>query len=212
MTPGLVLILLASPPFTRAIIAVRAVRTIHVFVFSAANNDAALRRNLRGNVRAPAGRAGWFACRRACARACRGAGGAFGSTVTLVRATVSAETLMAETAGPGNSAGDVGMIVDPTPILEADRAEATEYLELVAERLRQHHVTVNTEHPEGPPAEEIVDAREGARRQPDPDDDPRSHGLDAWCSAAWPTRSSARALPGAAGPRARRRADRRRAG
>lgn len=82
--------------------------------------------------------------------------GAFGSTVTLVRATISAETLMVETAGPGNSAGDVGMIVDPTPILDADRAEATEYLDSIAERLRRHHVTVNTEHPEGPAAEEIV--------------------------------------------------------
>jgi nucleotide-binding universal stress UspA family protein len=82
--------------------------------------------------------------------------GAFHSTVTLVRVTVSAETLMAETASPGSSVGEVGMMVDPTPILEADRADATEYLDSVAQRLRQVGVTVNTDRPEGPAAEQIV--------------------------------------------------------
>ena len=82
---------------------------------------------------------------------------AFGSTVTLLRATVAAETLMAETAAPATSAGDVGLIVDPTPIIEADRAEAIEYLNGIAERLRQHNLTVHTEHPEGPAADEIVE-------------------------------------------------------
>jgi nucleotide-binding universal stress UspA family protein len=82
--------------------------------------------------------------------------GAFHSTITLIRATVSADTLMAETASPGNSAGEVGMMVDPTPILEADRADATEYLDSVAQRLRQVGVTVNTDRPEGPAAEQIV--------------------------------------------------------
>jgi nucleotide-binding universal stress UspA family protein len=81
---------------------------------------------------------------------------AFHSTVTLLRVTVSAETLMAETASPGNSVGEVGMMVDPTPILEADRAEATDYLDSVAQRLRQKGVTVDTDRPEGPEAEQIV--------------------------------------------------------
>ena len=45
---------------------------------------------------------------------------AFGSTITLLRATVSAETLLAETAGSGQSLGDVSPVLDPTPILEAE--------------------------------------------------------------------------------------------
>jgi nucleotide-binding universal stress UspA family protein len=48
------------------------------------------------------------------------------------------------------------MMVDPTPILEADRAEATEYLDSVAQRLRQKGVTVDRDRPEGAEAEQIV--------------------------------------------------------
>ena len=81
---------------------------------------------------------------------------AFHSTITLVRATVSAETLLAQTATSGGTLGDVGAFVDPTPVLDADRDTAVEYLNGVAARLRQHNLTVNTEHPEGPAAEEIV--------------------------------------------------------
>ncbi len=82
---------------------------------------------------------------------------AFGSTVTLFRATVAAEELMAETAGSGQGVGDVGPMLDPTPILEAEREEAVSYLNAAAARLKQHNLTVNTEHFDGPPAEEIVE-------------------------------------------------------
>jgi nucleotide-binding universal stress UspA family protein len=82
---------------------------------------------------------------------------AFSSTITLLRATVSAETLIAETATTGTAAGEVGSLVDPTPILEADHAVAAEYLDAVAARLRQHNLTVRTELPEGPAADEIVE-------------------------------------------------------
>ena len=82
---------------------------------------------------------------------------AFGSTVTLFRATVAAEVLMAQTATSGQSVGDVGPVLDPTPILEAERAEAIRYLNAVAARLKQHNLNVNTEHFEGPPADEIVE-------------------------------------------------------
>jgi nucleotide-binding universal stress UspA family protein len=82
---------------------------------------------------------------------------AFGSTVTLFRATVAAEALMAQTSTGGQSVGDIGPLLDPTPILEADRAEAISYLDAVAARLKQHNLTVNTEHFEGPPADEIVE-------------------------------------------------------
>jgi len=81
---------------------------------------------------------------------------AFHSTIMLLRATVSAETLLAQTATSGATLGDGAAFVDPTPILDADRDAAVEYLNGVATRLRQHNLTVNTEHPEGPAAEEIV--------------------------------------------------------
>lgn len=82
---------------------------------------------------------------------------AFGSTVTLFRATVTAEALMVQTAGAGQAVGDIGPLVDPTPILDAEREEAVSYLDGVAARLKQHNLTVLTEHFEGPPAEEIVE-------------------------------------------------------
>jgi nucleotide-binding universal stress UspA family protein len=82
---------------------------------------------------------------------------AFHSDITLLRATVSAETLLAQTANSGSTLGDVAPYVDPTPILEADQDSAVEYLNGVAARLRQHDLTVTTEHPEGPAAEEIVE-------------------------------------------------------
>jgi len=81
---------------------------------------------------------------------------AFHSTITLLRATVSAETLLAQTANTGATLGDVASFVDPTPIMDADRDAAVEYLNGVAARLREHQCTVNTEHPEGPAADEIV--------------------------------------------------------
>ena len=81
---------------------------------------------------------------------------AFDSTVTLLRVTVSAETLLAETAGPEN-VGDVTPIIDPTPIVKADRESAAEYLDGIAAQLRQAGLSnVNVEEPEGPPAQAIV--------------------------------------------------------
>jgi len=82
---------------------------------------------------------------------------AFGSTVTLFRATDTAEALMAQTAGAGQGVGDVAPLLDPTPILEAERDEAIRYLNTVAARLKQHNLNVSTEHVEGPPADEIVE-------------------------------------------------------
>jgi nucleotide-binding universal stress UspA family protein len=81
---------------------------------------------------------------------------AFRSTITLLRATVAAEQLLAETVSSGGTLGDGAAFIDPTPILDADRDAAIEYLNGVAARLRQHNLTVNTEHPEGPAADEIV--------------------------------------------------------
>jgi nucleotide-binding universal stress UspA family protein len=82
---------------------------------------------------------------------------AFHSTITLLRATVSPETLIAETANTGSNGGDALGIIDPTPIVEADHATALEYLNGVAARLRQHTPEINIELPEGPAAEAIVE-------------------------------------------------------
>jgi nucleotide-binding universal stress UspA family protein len=80
---------------------------------------------------------------------------AFGSSVTLIRATLSPETLLAETSS-AETVGEVAPIIDPTPIVEADREGAEEYLQNIAARLKQHNLDVTYEEPEGPPADVIV--------------------------------------------------------
>jgi nucleotide-binding universal stress UspA family protein len=83
--------------------------------------------------------------------------GAFGSRVTLLRATEGPELLLAQTSAGGPSIGDVAPAMDPTPILEAEESAAEDYLKDVAERLRRANVSVETEHPEGEPASVIVE-------------------------------------------------------
>jgi len=82
---------------------------------------------------------------------------AFGSTVTLLRVTDSAQALIVQTAGAGETIGDVGLPIDPTPIVEAESDDAASYLSRVAARLQPHNLTVQTEHFEGLAAEEIVE-------------------------------------------------------
>ncbi len=86
--------------------------------------------------------------------------GAFHSTVTLVQAIVSVETIIAQSATPGPGVGDITPPMDPTPIVEAERSSASEYLTGVAARLRATGVAVNIEMPEGDAAEAIVDRAE----------------------------------------------------
>ena len=83
--------------------------------------------------------------------------GAFGSRITLVRAMLAPETLLAQTASPGPGVGDVAPAMDPTPILKADHEAATEYLDGVAARLRARDLRVDVEHPEGNAADVIVE-------------------------------------------------------
>src|SRR5207248_2287982 len=82
---------------------------------------------------------------------------AFGSKITLLRATVSPEALLAQTTGTGPAAGDIGALVDPTPIVEIDHEAAQDYLNAIAARLRGDGMTVDLETPEGPAATEIVE-------------------------------------------------------
>src|SRR5258708_4485099 len=86
---------------------------------------------------------------------------AFWSTITLLRATISPEMVIVETAGSDGSVGELTPGLDPEPIVEADEQSATEYLDDVVARLRKHNLTVNVEHVEGPASDVIVDrARE----------------------------------------------------
>ena len=84
---------------------------------------------------------------------------AFHATLTLVRATISVDMILTETGGGGETA--LGQLasptVDPTPILEADRSSAVDYLDGVASRLRSRGVTVNVEHPSGPARDVILE-------------------------------------------------------
>ena len=83
--------------------------------------------------------------------------GAFHSTVTLLQAIISVETIIAQSATPGPGVGDITPPMDPTPIVEAERSTASEYLSGVAARLRAKGVAVNVELPEGDAADAIVE-------------------------------------------------------
>ena len=83
--------------------------------------------------------------------------GQFGSTITLLRATISTEMVLAEAAPANAGIGAIPAIQDPEPIVEADHASAVEYLDNVAKRLRSSGCTVNVETPQGPADQVIVD-------------------------------------------------------
>src|SRR5437016_5402475 len=79
-----------------------------------------------------------------------------GSTVILLRATVAPGALIfGTTAGAAPVAGPV---VDPTPVVEAERREAATYLETIAARLRLKGLMVECERAEGP-ADEVIAER-----------------------------------------------------
>jgi nucleotide-binding universal stress UspA family protein len=78
----------------------------------------------------------------------------FGSAVTLVQATTSPEMLAAASA---QGAAPAGPVVDPTPIVESERQEASEYLDAIAQRLRGRDLAVDAKQSEGPPGEVIVE-------------------------------------------------------
>src|SRR6266511_3130037 len=77
----------------------------------------------------------------------------FGSTLILLRATTSPEKIIAEltTVDAGSAA-----IVDPTPFIEGERQEVDAYLAGAASKLRATGLTVQTERPEGPADEMIL--------------------------------------------------------
>jgi nucleotide-binding universal stress UspA family protein len=75
----------------------------------------------------------------------------FGSTITLLRATMTPDTLLT-----GSMAGESGLIGDPTPLVEADRREAVAYLTALAARLHAQRRVVQRDYPAGSAAEVIV--------------------------------------------------------
>lgn len=77
----------------------------------------------------------------------------FGATVTLLRATRTPATVLAETTGGGL---DGGGLLDPAPIVRAECEAAAAYLRALAERLRGAGLAVHEEHPAGPAAGLIV--------------------------------------------------------
>ena len=77
---------------------------------------------------------------------------AFTSGMTLVRVIPSEATIVAETMGL-----EPALTIDPTPLIEAERNEAENYLAAMANRLNSQGLSVQYRHPEGPPAATIVD-------------------------------------------------------
>ena len=83
--------------------------------------------------------------------------GAFGSQITLLRATLSPEMLLAQSGAGDASVGQLAPAIDPEPVMEADHDSAVEYLNGVAARLRTANLNVEIETPEGPANSVIVD-------------------------------------------------------
>src|SRR6266568_6981694 len=89
----------------------------------------------------------------------------FGSTVTLLRATLSPEELVPSTGMslPMGDAAAFGNLVSPASIEEfdalmtAEKSETESYLNGVIERLKGHGFEVKAEHIEGSPAEVIIE-------------------------------------------------------
>ena len=81
----------------------------------------------------------------------------FGARVTIVRVTVAPETLIMETSMGAPGAPDAGPLIDPTPVVEAEHEEATEYLEHLRDRLQSGGLQVTMDVEEGAPAHTIVD-------------------------------------------------------
>ena len=80
---------------------------------------------------------------------------AFDSTVTLVRATSPPGPIIVDTAGTLPVGGPGAPVVDPTPLVEAEREAAARYLEELVDRLRGQGIAVESSLPEGGAADAI---------------------------------------------------------
>ena len=75
----------------------------------------------------------------------------FGASVTLLRAITPPGAMLASAV-----AAD-GPVIDPMPLVEAERQEAASYLNALAARMREVGLTMQTVVPERSAAEAIVD-------------------------------------------------------
>src|SRR5215467_13039105 len=82
---------------------------------------------------------------------------AFGSQITLLRATLSPEMVLAQTGAAEASTVEVPPAVDPEPVLEADHDTAVDYLNKLGARLRGRNLNVSVETPEGTASNVIVE-------------------------------------------------------
>jgi nucleotide-binding universal stress UspA family protein len=82
---------------------------------------------------------------------------AFGSHITLLRATLSPEMVLAQTGAGDATSGVIGAPVDPEPVLDADHETSLEYLNRLATQLRSQNLKVDVETPEGPATAVIVE-------------------------------------------------------
>ncbi len=79
----------------------------------------------------------------------------FDSRVTLLQATTPPGAIIAGTAAGADPVA--GPVVDPTPIIQAERQEASNYLEVIARRLRARGLKADTTMPVGSAAEELLE-------------------------------------------------------
>jgi nucleotide-binding universal stress UspA family protein len=85
---------------------------------------------------------------------------AFHSQVTLLRATISAEIVLAQESAGDVTGGQMAPVLDPEPIIDADSESAEDYLKQVADRLRARGIEVTIEHPAGTANAVIVERAE----------------------------------------------------
>ena len=89
-------------------------------------------------------------------------GQAFGSTLVLLRATTSPETVTSTLDTGATYRLDSGPMlptastVDPMPIIDTEREAMDDYLTTIAERLEEHGLRVQIKQPMGPASDAIL--------------------------------------------------------
>jgi len=82
---------------------------------------------------------------------------AFGSHITLLRATLSPEMVLAQAGAGDATAAAVPAPIDPKPVLDADHETSLDYVTRMASQLRAQGLKVDVETPEGPATAVIVE-------------------------------------------------------
>jgi nucleotide-binding universal stress UspA family protein len=80
----------------------------------------------------------------------------FHATITLMLVTTTPRLFLTTGAAPGGEPVALP-VLNPKPLIEGERRAARDYLEIVAQRLRDHGIDVDTWQPDGSPAELILE-------------------------------------------------------